>query len=339
MKRNYCRSRKLRWRAEDGEWMIMVESGEVEVGGRVSYKRKGKKSGRLEKAMYDVIEFLLQLISHIHFIISSLLHTTVGCRKFVLIRLCIQWVYTFVVYLCVTLQTQGVRLWGEFIYSCTCMRLPKRVGFLQNDWHYISYSAASPLLTFLLLSFLLVIQSAVSLTPCFHSFNESVGQSLYYSLALTVAFFSLFFHSQKTTRHLYRDPALGRILMPAQQLWKLTLQRRPITSPKAIPPQPGTRLLRARSLAADTGTMLPTAAGWTERGWWKERCWNRLRKRWRLKQSLQPSRRPPPMQRSATESQMSKLSWPDSGLCEALVSYYLWVKWHTYSKHVHTLWM
>lgn len=62
----------------------MVESGEVKLGGRVSCK--GGETRRLEKrATYNVIEFLLWLISHIHFIMLSWLCARVYCRNFSLI--------------------------------------------------------------------------------------------------------------------------------------------------------------------------------------------------------------------------------------------------------------
>lgn len=68
------------------------------VGG---YHVREKRLGDWKRVTYNDIEFLLRLISHIHFIILSLLYATVCCRKFVLISVCI----------C------GVRFHGVCVYS------------------------------------------------------------------------------------------------------------------------------------------------------------------------------------------------------------------------------
>lgn len=50
--------REPRWRAEEGEWMIMVESGEVEMVWWVSCKKKKEEECRLgdwKSAMYRVL--------------------------------------------------------------------------------------------------------------------------------------------------------------------------------------------------------------------------------------------------------------------------------------------
>lgn len=65
-------------------------------------REKGKRLGDWKRTTYNVIEFLLRLISHIHFIILSWLHATVYCRKFVLISVC----------------THGVRFHGACLRVC-----------------------------------------------------------------------------------------------------------------------------------------------------------------------------------------------------------------------------
>lgn len=93
----------------------MMESEEVELGGRVSCKRKGGR-GDWKRATYSVIEFLLQLISHIHFIILSLLHATVCCRKSVLISVCMHNVRFHAVCLCVYSSRLTVCMLSSCVY-------------------------------------------------------------------------------------------------------------------------------------------------------------------------------------------------------------------------------
>lgn len=97
---DYCRSGDEERRK--GEWMIMVASGEVEPGlGGCHVREKGKRLGDWKRATHIVIEFLLRLISHIHFIILSSLHATVCCRKCVLISVCMHGARFHGVCLCV----------------------------------------------------------------------------------------------------------------------------------------------------------------------------------------------------------------------------------------------
>lgn len=78
--------------------MIMVESGEVELGWRASCKKqKQNRLGDWKRVTHGVIEFLLRLISHIHFIIPSSLHASVCCRRFVPISVCIHGVLVWLV--------------------------------------------------------------------------------------------------------------------------------------------------------------------------------------------------------------------------------------------------
>lgn len=86
--------------------MIMAELGEVEMVWRVSSETKKKKkrmqAGRLEKGdVQSVIELLLRLISHIHFIIRSPTRASLCCGAFVAIRVCAHSVHFLSVSLCV----------------------------------------------------------------------------------------------------------------------------------------------------------------------------------------------------------------------------------------------
>lgn len=90
-------------------------------------REKGKRLGDWKRATYNVIEFLLRSISHIHFIILSLLRATVCCRKFVLISVCIQSAHFHGVCLCVNSSRLTVCAVSSCVYMYLCFVLHVRM--------------------------------------------------------------------------------------------------------------------------------------------------------------------------------------------------------------------
>lgn len=172
----------------------MVESREVEMVWRC--KRKGMQTGRLEKAdVQSVFEFLLRLISRIRFILLGSARALVCCRKCIPISVvCTR--CTFPKHL------PAVRM----LFVHMCFNFPYFSVTLQ--WiimHFCIFSLASSLLLLQLFSKLIN-----SLLPL----RKAVTHQLPLIIFLTQwrsLLSSFVFRSQKTTGHLYKGLALGRI--------------------------------------------------------------------------------------------------------------------------------
>lgn len=99
-------------------------------------REKGKRLGDWKRAMHNVIEFLLRLISHIHFIILSSLHATVCCRTFVLISVCTHSIRFHGVCLCVYSSRLTVCTVSSFVYLCFVVHMLTKV--LLHDFLMLS---------------------------------------------------------------------------------------------------------------------------------------------------------------------------------------------------------